>query len=106
MRDLCLALRRRLSGTAKEYAFNLGLVDCNVLKVTRQEVYTNSRPEQLARRKCAKHMVAMQSIISKVDIEELELVEIIIDGLHYNFNNVAMLYGTNSIRDLIGRMGS
>ncbi|XP_037809209.1 uncharacterized protein LOC119601985 [Lucilia sericata] len=86
MKEKCVGVRRRLEGTAKKYANNLGLVDYDELKVklinmfrrtvSRQEIYRQLRTRTLSPNEtCLSYLVAMQSIASKADISEEELVD-------------------------------
>ncbi|XP_075161509.1 uncharacterized protein LOC142234299 [Haematobia irritans] len=46
----------------------------------------------------------MQTIASKSDIDEQELVEMIIDGLNDHTNAIPYLFGANSITELVQRL--
>ncbi|XP_036320344.1 uncharacterized protein LOC118734759 [Rhagoletis pomonella] len=114
-RHRCLALRRCMSGTAKEFLLNQGLVDYSTLKsllcamfrrnCSRQEVYRQLRSRKLkSSESCVSYIVAMQSIAAQSEIPEQELIDIVIDGIPDNSNNISILYGANTVSELVRRM--
>ncbi|XP_036342398.1 uncharacterized protein LOC118752169 isoform X2 [Rhagoletis pomonella] len=104
-----------MSGTAKECVFNHGASNYASLRmlvrtmfqrtVSRYEIYRQLRARKLkSSESCISYVVAMQSIASKMDIEEEELVDLIIDGIPDISNNLSILYGANTMCELIRRM--
>lgn len=114
-KERCLGLRRRLTGTAKNHVFNLGLMEYDLIKfnlvklfkrtITRQEVYRQLQARKLLpTESCLSYVIAMQTIANQSSIDEQELVDIIIDGIPDIGSHTTILYGSNSMDELIRRL--
>ncbi|KAI8116034.1 hypothetical protein CVS40_11828 [Lucilia cuprina] len=114
-KEKCLGLRRRLTGAAKNYVFNLGAVGylelkANIIKlfkrtVTRQEVYRQLQARKLQSSETAlSYLISMQTIAGQSSIDEQELVDFIIDGIPDTGSHVTFLYGAHTMDELIRRL--
>ena len=111
-----LCIKRRLDGTAKEFVENLGYTSYDHVKsellkmfsntVMRRDVYRQLSARKLkANESCKAYVVAMYTIAKQIDIAEIELLDIILDGIVDNSLNKCLLYGCSSINELISRLG-
>ncbi|XP_059217077.1 uncharacterized protein LOC131994324 [Stomoxys calcitrans] len=107
-----MCLRYLLVGTAREFMENSNYKEYKELKrslldifkrtVTQEEVYQKLRLRKLKPTEpCIAYIVAMQTIAAEGEINEQELVDIIIDGMEDKTNNISILYGSNSLQELM-----
>ncbi|XP_059216783.1 uncharacterized protein LOC131994224 [Stomoxys calcitrans] len=107
-----MCLRYLLVGTAREFMENSNYKEYKELKrslldifkrtVTLEEVYQKLRLRKLKPTEpCIAYIVAMQTIAAEGEINEQELVDILIDGMEDKTNNISILYGSNSLQELM-----
>ncbi|XP_036320726.1 uncharacterized protein LOC118735190 [Rhagoletis pomonella] len=109
---LFLSLRRSLTGTARQFLKTANVFTFEALRealinefgtvVSRRDVY-----RMLARRYWKKeeeslhcYILVMQSIAKRSDIGELEVIDFIIEGIGNKVNNINLLVGARSVKEL------